>query len=182
MKKQAISIIIVILLSIVFISGCNEEKTPKNLVTKPVDTLALKLLDLPAGFSLLDEASGVSAPGFEEVPVQSYFVIFEGNYSNQTTEIHFGIYKFNNSGKASLNYDESVSYLLAFGGVKSINESLETIGDESKALLNEGSNTNYTIVYFRILNVVNFIMTNEDILFAIDFAKIVEQRINDSIR
>jgi len=176
-KTIPIVVGITILLVGIGFSGCIEEKSTEILVTASVNTLSLTVDDLPEGFSEVFNESPSSIPGLVESPTEYYVVSFLGNYSNKTTEIQFGLLKFNSSEVASTNYSTLILYFTIYSDTELITDSIDKIGDESKAF---SDFTGYSIhYYFRVSNVVGMmhIYGNNSYYFAFDLVKIVEDRI-----
>jgi hypothetical protein len=81
---------------------------------------------------------------------------------------------------AITNHNTLILYITDFGKVELINNSVNKTGDESKAFSDSVGNTYF---YFRVSNVVGMmhIYVNDSYSFAFDLAKIVEQRIYNSM-
>lgn len=181
MKKQfVITTIAVLLVTFLGLSGCQEETSTGKLVTASVNTLALTLDDLPEDFKEIGNNSGIFMGGPIDAPNESYSIHFVGNYPDERAEVRFEIYKFNSSELAIANYNTLINLIIQGSNLELIDDSVNKIGDESKAL----SDNIITFFYFRISNIVCII--NVDIpgngyTLASNLAKKVEQKIYNSI-
>jgi len=170
MNKQLIISGIIVVLTIVGLSGCQEQTTTENLVTSSVIPFALTLNDIPDGFEEV----------FNATNIESYSIAFTGNYSNQSVGIACFLFRFDSLESANTDYSAVNNYFIEFGALyEDIVEIISTsygIGDESFAY----SMYNATHIYFRISNVLCYIASGDNSL-AVDFAELVEERINASL-
>jgi len=206
MKKQLVIVGVVVLFFVVGFSGCTEEDstddTNEKLVTASLDTLTLTLDDLPEGYVKWSDDhnySGESIQGM--IPSEFYeihFVFQDPENDTGYPWIGLSLYKFNSSKDAN-----TVLQALSEQVTNSLNESkrttpqtVEQIGNESIYELYQGiegeyykyQNATFSFIHFRMRNVVVYLflegMPNDEtdyVISAIDYAKIVESRINASL-
>jgi len=183
MNKQLIISGIIVVLTIVGLSGCQEQTTTENLVTSSVIPFALTLNDIPDGFEEVFNATNLTSylsTALECQSIESYSIAFTGNYSNQSVGIACFLFRFDSLESANTDYSAVNNYFIEFGALyEDIVEIISTsygIGDESFAY----SMYNATHIYFRISNVLCYIASGDNSL-AVDFAELVEERINASL-
>ena len=206
MKKQLVIVGVVVLFFVVGFSGCTEEDstddTNEKFVTASLDTLTLTLDDLPEGYAKWSDDhdySGESIQGM--IPLEFYeihFVFQDPENDTGYPWIGLSFYKFNSSKDAN-----TVLQALSEQVTNSLNESkrttpqtVEQIGNESIYELYQGiegeyykyQNATFSFIHFRMRNVVVYLflegMPNDEtdyVISAIDYAKIVESRINASL-
>lgn len=204
MKKEILSIELVLILITVVLSGCSEQtsdESSNNSITGSVNTFALSLDDLPSGYSISEtnDENPTSDPGH----LETYEIRYSYNESNLNTILELGIYKFNTTDRAkgAQNYfeiDLGDKYTEYTDGTKErIFEEIGESTDIFKITLSDSSlgyQTFYIdIIIFRILNlvvtlekldwseeIVN-IPRDEFLSAALEFARIIEDRINANI-
>ncbi len=190
MKRKLLIISIIVLILGITLSGCFEENNQKQnnnqtgeLITTSIQNLLLTIEDLPEDYSEKyrgEEFTSEFSRFPQDKPTETFKIEFsKGNTSNEdeydyiTCELN----KFNSIEKAEIGYNTTIEYIITTGNFEVIDESINIIGNESKAITKEGYNDFLT---FRILNVIG-LMSSDNLLFTIELAKIVEQRIYDSI-
>jgi len=184
MKKkksiQTIFVAIIITLALVFGVILSEKH-----VTASLDTLNLTFDDIPDGYQ--DSPSGIMGMAEDLGSIESSYMHFAkgANFSDpmNLSYIHCKLLKYSNVERAKLNYNEKEFRISKYGDHDLINESVNVVGDESIAGYFTSYMYNSTISFsFRILNVlVEIRIINEDYSLAFDLAKIIENRINESL-
>lgn len=165
------------------LSGCNEQNKQQieKLVSVSISTLLLTIEDLPDGYSEYYNGTEYTSE-FSSGPTTESFAIWfsKGNISNQsecdlvTCELN----KFNSINDANEMYDNTIAYMKLVGDFKTVDGSINILGYESEALTKPG----YTdIISFRISNVI-VVMGSTNYSSTIGLARIVEQRIYDSLK
>lgn len=206
MNKPLIIIGIIILLITTGLSGCVNEKTNGELITAPLNTLALTLEDLPEGY--IERIKGSEDYNYSDksifngiIPSEEYSILFiPENNENKTVllPIALYLYKFNSSEDAHLaqnNMTELESAYKVGDFNRTTPQNVTQIGDESTYELFQISRILYndteSYIYFRIKNVVVYLIINSrgipgvDIDFVdltINYAKIIENKINESLK
>lgn len=189
MKRKLLTITIIVILLGIFLSGCfeknnqNHENEKKGIVTESVVNLLLSIEDLPENCSLkykgMEYTSEFSRYP-EHKPIQYYKIEFsKGNISDPDDYelILCELNKFDSIEKAEIGYNTTLEYIITTGNFDVMEESINIIGNESKALTKE----NYReVLTFRISNVIG-VMSSNSLSYTIELAQIVEQRIYDSI-
>jgi len=190
MKRKVLIIPIIVLIVGINLSGCFEEnnekknnKQNKELVTASLLNLILTIEDLPEDYSEQyrgKEYTSEFSRFPQDKPTESFKIEFsKGNISNHHdyTLITCELNKFNSIEEAEIGYSTTIEYIITTGNFEVINESINIIGNESKAI----TKAEYReVLTFRILNVIG-VMSSNNLTFTIELAKIVEQRIYDSI-
>lgn len=189
MKRKLLIITIIVIVLGIILSGCFEDNNQKQdnqnkgLVTESVLNLLLTIEDLPENCSEQYKGKDYTSefsryPQYK--PIEYYKIEFsKGNISNQdeyeiiTCELN----KFDSIEKAEIAYNTTIEYIITTGNYEVVEESINIIGNESKALTKEGYRE---VLTFRILNVIG-VMSSKNLSFTIELAQIVEQRILDSI-
>ncbi len=190
MKRKLLIISIIVLMLSIILSGCFEENNQKQnnkqteeLITASVQNLILTIEDLSEDYSEKyrgEEFVSEFSRFPQDKPIETFKIEFsKGNISNEdeyeyiTCELN----KFNSIENAEKGYNTTIEYIITTGNFDVINESINIIGNESKAITKEEYND---FLSFRILNVIG-LMSSNNLSFTIELAKIVEQRIYDSI-
>ena len=186
MKRELSGIIIIILLLGIAFSGCFDENNQKqinyqneDLITASIFNFFLTIEDLPEGYSVNYSGSEYTSE-FSSGSNETFTIWFsKGNISNpdEYDLITCELNKFNSIEEAEIAYSTIIEYMMTIGNFEVIDESIDIIGRESKAITKDGYNDFLT---FRISNVIG-VMSSNNLSFTIDLAKIVEQRIYDSI-
>jgi len=189
MKRILLFISTIIIILGIILGGCFEDNNQNNkqndqLVTASVLDLLLTIDDLPEDYSELYRDSEYTSEFSrypKDKPTESFKIGFsKGNSSNQdeyviiTCELN----KFNSIEKAEIGYSPTLEYIITTGNFEVINESINIIGNESKAITKEGYDDFLT---FRVLNIIG-LMSSNNLSYTIELAKIVEQRIYNSIK
>ena len=151
-------------------------------ITVPAESLVLNIDDLPEGYIICKNRSEEFGKIVE--PIESYSVIYSnGNCSNFTEGLFSVILKFDSSFDASIFYNETKSPIFVTESQKILNDSVNSIGDESFAhyIMGQVLNDSQIFFWFRISNIVGLIKVPYDYSFTYELTEIVEQRIYDSI-
>jgi hypothetical protein len=205
MNKPLIIIGITLILITTGLSGCVNEKTNEKLITAPLNTLALTLEDLPEGY--IERTKGGEDYNYSDkstfhgiMTSEEYSILFiPENNENKTIllPIALYLYKFNSSDDAHIvlnNMTEMDSASKVGNFNRTTPQNVTQIGDESSYELYKISQILYndteSYIYFRIKNVVVYLLINSrglpgvDVDFVdltINYAKIVENKINESL-
>jgi len=184
MKGVLVYIIIFVLFLGIAFSGCFDENNQKqinyqneDLITESIFNFFLTIEDLPEGYSV--NYSGTETSEFSSGSNETFTNWFsKGNISNpdEYDLITCELNKFNSIEEAEITYSTILEYMMTIGNFEVIDESIDVIGRESKAITKDGYND---ILTFRISNVIG-VMSSTNMSFTIDLAKIVEQRIYNS--
>lgn len=147
----------------------------KSITVSP-ESLVLSIDDLPEGYIYCANRS--HEMGLIINPTDVYSVIFsKGNCSNRTEGLISIIFKFDSSFDASIEYNQNRLTVLP-DSQRIINDSIDTIGDESFAhFVGPALNDSLIYFWFRLSNVVGLINVANDYSFALELTEIVEQRI-----
>lgn len=170
------------------LSGC-QEQTPSenNMISVDLPALILTVDDLPEGYSQNYESNSYGGgTGFEDTPIESYRVSFvTGNLSDikESNIVRCALYKFPSPDNASKNFALSLEYFNYPGKIEVVNDSINTIGDESKGFIVQLPIENVTDNYilFRVANVICFINAGHDYSLVLDLSHIVEKRLYDAL-
>lgn len=202
MKKNLLRLLITVLLLIIFFSGCFEKSSSEVLIIQQASHFALTLDDLPREYIKWSETNN-SAEGMitNITPNDSYSATFTYENPDNNTgypAIALAIMKFNSSEDATIvlrNFSEKTTTTYDFLN-RITPQNVEQIGDESFYELYQGSmgeyygyqNTTVSFVYFKVKNVVVFLLLQGtpdwDINFTdltINYAKIVNDKILSSL-
>ena len=204
MKKQIKIVILIFILTFINLNGCvdNESNTKNKLV--PLDTLSLNVEDFPAGYVKWSESYNLSVAISSIVsPLDVYDIVFiyrePGNDSGFPL-VQLTLSRFYSSDYAELvlqNSSERMSVILDSIINLTSTENIEKIGNNSIYKLYQGllgddyenQSATWSFIYFRIENIVAYLLVNEVPTSEIDYvnitikyAKIVEERINSKIK
>ena len=208
MKKQIGVIVAAVLLFAAVLSGClndvDEQDTTPTVKFPPLDTLSLKIEDLPDGYVKWSEEYNLSVSISKIIPaVEVYDVTFiykEPANNTGFPMMQLTLASFNSSEDAETvlyNSSEQMSNILDGMLNKTSVENVEQVGNTSIYNLYEGSmgaeygyqNATWSFIYFRIENIVAFVLLDEIppseidyVGFTIKYAEIVEERINASLQ
>lgn len=154
---------------------------PDKPITVSPESLVFSIDDLPEGCIYCANRSHEISLIVN--PTETYSVIFsKGNCSNRTEGLISIIYKYDSSFDASIEYNQNRLIVLP-DRQRIINDSIDTIGDESFAhFVGPALNDSLIYFWFRLSNVVGLINVANDYSFALELTELVEQRIYDSIR
>jgi hypothetical protein len=185
MKKKILIISIIILTLCVTFSGCvenNNQKQNGTLITDTVANFKITDEDLPEGYIKKYEGEDFTSQFShypEEKPIEALKIEFsKGNASNQDEYdyITCELDKFNSIENAEIAFTSTLDYIITTGNFEVINETINIIGNESKAITKEDY---YDFLAFRILNVI-ILISSKDFSFTFELARIIEERIYDS--
>lgn len=202
MKKTAILLIAFLIVSVGFLSGCQEQKTIEKLVTAPLNTFALTLDDLPEKYIKLSDEFNYSEEAFKGLyPIDFYaegYYYEEHDINSTFPSIFLHIYRFDSSSDANIVIQNLSEQMV--NSLDTLNrttpQNIEQIGDESIYELFKGSeSTNYSytnvtqsFIYFRIGNVVIGLFLQGIMEWEIDYvgltinyAEIIESRMYTSL-
>lgn len=208
MKKQIGVIVAAVLLFAAVLSGClndvDEQDTTPTVKFPPLDTLSLKIEDLPDGYVKWSEEYNLSVSISKIIPaVEVYDVTFiykEPANNTGFPMMQLTLASFNSSEDAETvlyNSSEQISNILDEMLNNTSVENVEQVGNTSIYKLYEGSmgaeygyqNATWSFIYFRIENIVAFVLLDEIpssemdyVGFTIKYAEIVEERINASLQ
>ena len=150
-------------------------------ITVPAESLVLNIDDLSDEYKICHIRT--EHQGKLVDPIESYSVIYsKGNCSNYTEGLFSIILKFDSSFDASIFYNETKFPVVLAESQKILNDSVNTIGDESFAHYHIGQvlNDSQISFWFRISNIVGLIKVPYDYSFTYELTEIVEQRIYDN--
>lgn len=186
MKRKKLTISIFILMLCATFSGCVENNNQKQngaLITDTVANFKITIEDLPEGYIKKYEGEDFTSQFSrhpEEKPIEALKIEFsKGNSSNQdeydyiTCELN----KFDSIENAEIAFTSTLDYIIITGNFEVINETINIIGNESKAITKEEY---YDFLAFRIFNIICLI-SSKDFTFTFELAEIIEERIYDSI-
>jgi len=208
MKKQIGVIVAAFLLFAAVLSGClndaDEQDTTPTVKFPPLDTVNLKVEDLPDGYVKWSEEYNLSVSISKIIPaVEVYdltFIYKEPEKNTGFPMIQLTLASFNSSEDAETvlyNSSERMSNILDEILNDTLVENVVQVGDTSIYKLYEGSlgeeygyqNATWSFIYFRIENIVSFVLLDEIpssevdyVLLTIKYAEIVEERINASLQ
>ena len=150
-------------------------------ITVPAESLVLNIDDLPEDYKICKNRSEEFGKIVD--PIESYSVIYsKGNCSNYTEGLFSVILKFDSSFDASIFYNETKFPVVITESQKILNDSVNSIGDESFAhyIMGQVLNDSQIFFWFRISNIVGLIKVPYDYSFTYELTEIVEQRIYDN--
>lgn len=190
MKKIATLGITILLLMVVGLSGCQQQDEGEALISASLVTFSITKDDVPENFTKSGNTTHFVLDGdVTDDPIEHYRAWFENpgyidpiDASNYTVDqyIYYELNKYVNIDMAIEEYESDAYYYHSDHTI--INNSYNSIGDQSLAYLMYQDNVSWYLLYFRISNVVvSFYNVNTTYQLAYDLAKIVEQRIYDSL-
>jgi len=180
----------------VFQSEENQDSAEQEqLITAPLEELALKASDVPENFTYSVNSTYYSEiPTLTEDPNKYFQISFENGEFNETPGfplnhttkqlIFLELFSFSTNNTANINYN---NLLYISSRVEIINESIDSIGEYSFATIEIGDtydqdNVSVIMFYFKILNIVGrYYGQNVSYQESYDLVKIVEQRMYDSL-
>ena len=206
MNKHLLIIGITLLLITTGLSGCIDEKPTGKLITAPLTTLALTLGDLPEGY--IEQTKRSEDYNISDRPIYDGITALDVHSvrftpeitENETVLLPIALYlfKFDSSEDAHIalyNMSEMRSSSLAGTFIRATPQNVKQIGDESTYELFQNSpisyNNTYSYIYFRIANVVVFLLLNfrgmsdveiDFVNLTINYAEIVESKINANLK
>ena len=158
----------------------SEEEHIEELITAPLSSLLLTVDDLPEDYSVSYSGTGDGSQ-FSSDSNETFTILFSKENISNPNElgfITFELNKFDSIEETETVFSNVIEYMMFIGGFEVIDESINLIGTESKAITNPGHDH---IFSFRISNII-CVMSSTDYSLTVDLAKIVEQRIYDSLR
>lgn len=208
MKKQIGVIVAAVLLFATVLSGClndvDEQDTTPTVEFPPLDMLSLKVEDLPDGYVKWSEEYNLSVSISKIIPaIKVYDITFiykEPINNTGFPMIQLTLASFNSSEDAETvlyNSSEQMSNILDEMLNNTSVENVEQVGNISIYKLYEGSmgeeyeyqNATWSFIYFKIENIVAFVLLDEIpsseidyVAFTIKYAEIVEERINANLQ
>ena len=182
MNKSKIIFVTFLLAGILFSTGCFE-KDSGGQSNKPneisLGDLIITIDDLPknytqyySGNKYLSEFSNNSSESLVKWFTDGLVPDLKNN-DLITCELN----RFNSTDDAKNRYDETIEYFINERNFTIITGSINRIGDESKDLEKEGFTD---LLTFRLSDII-VVISSKNYTYTYELAKIVEQRINDSI-
>lgn len=205
MKKVIIMHIVLMVICVGFLSGCNEESTPKLPVTsQSIDNFAINLDDLPDGYTQMSEefndTGGTLLDGtyYEELYGSTFSYNYTQEYNKTYPIIANSITKLASNNVAS-KYFQNQTPNFDTDSITMNNitpNEVELIGDESIFKLYQGefemygiTNWTYSYLLFRIKNIIVMFLIYgasdseiDYISFTYNLAEIVKNRYLESLK
>jgi len=136
---------------------------------------------LPEGYIICQNRT--EEPGKIVDPIDAFTRVYsKENCSNEEESILLVIMKFRSNFDASIFYNETKLGPIIFEPYKILNDSVDTIGDASFAhYVYEKLNISPIFYWFRVSNIVCLVKVPKDYNLSQSLAKLVEQKIYDTI-
>jgi len=184
MRKMAIVLIVLMMVNVILLSGCVENKP--STTTLSAKSLNLALDDLPGYVEYTSSDSNPELFSSFFKPNESNRAIFGlvplEQATNWSKSVDSAVVIFNSTSEAEDYFGYSSS---SFPSGSNFGEVNNTIGDESRIIREWSTIENESIGYaccFRISNVVVIVQYRYlDYAFTVNLSKIIERRIYDAL-